>query len=130
MICIDRIDHLVLTVADIEMTCNFYSRVLGMEVVSFGNDRRALTFGAQKINLHQADSPIESCAAHPTVGAADLCFVIKTPLSEAAAHLVRCRIAIVAGPVSRVGALGPITSIYFRDPDSNLIEVSNYQHET
>ncbi len=129
MIRIDRIDHVVLTVTDVEMTCDFYSRVLGMEVVRFGDDRRALRFGEQKINLHRADSPIEPHAAHPTIGAADLCFVTKTPLSEAAAYLVGYGIAIIVGPVSRTGALGPITSIYFRDPDSNLIEVSNYQHE-
>jgi catechol 2,3-dioxygenase-like lactoylglutathione lyase family enzyme len=89
-----------------------------------------LRFGEQKINLHRAVSPITPHAAHPTVGAADLCFVTKTPLSAAAAHLIECGIAIIAGPVSRAGALGPITSIYFRDPDSNIIEVSNYRHET
>jgi catechol 2,3-dioxygenase-like lactoylglutathione lyase family enzyme len=130
MIRIDRIDHLVLSVTNIETSCDFYSRVLGMEVVSFSHDRRALRFGKQKINLHRADSPIAPHAAHPTVGAADLCFVTKTPLSKVAAQLVECGIAIVAGPLSRAGALGPITSIYFRDPDSNLIEVSNYLRET
>jgi catechol 2,3-dioxygenase-like lactoylglutathione lyase family enzyme len=126
MISIDRIDHLVLSVNDIEASCDFYSRVLGMEVVTFGDARRALRFGQQKINLHRADSPIEPHAAHPTIGAADLCFITTTLLSEIAAHLVKCGIAIIAGPLSRTGALGPITSIYFHDPDLNLIEVSNY----
>ncbi|SRR6266536_90979 len=130
MIRIDRIDHLVLSVSDIEASCDFYSRVLGMEAVSFDHNRRALKFGEQKINLHRADSPIAPHAGHPTVGAADLRFVTKTPLSEVTAQLVECGIAIITGPLSRAGALGPITSIYFRDPDLNLIEVSNYQHET
>ena len=130
MIRIDRIDHLVLSVSDIEASCDFYSRVLAMEAVNFDHNRRALRFGEQKINLHRADSPIAPHAGHPTVGAADLCFVTRTPLSEVTAQLVECGIAIITGPLSRAGALGPITSIYFRDPDLNLIEVSNYQHET
>jgi catechol 2,3-dioxygenase-like lactoylglutathione lyase family enzyme len=129
MIRIDRIDHLVLSVSDIEASCDFYSRVLGMEIITFGDDRWALRFGQQKINLHRADSPIEPHAVHPTIGAADLCFIATTLLSEIAAHLVECGIAIIAGPLSGTGALGPITSISFHDPNLNLIEVSNYQDE-
>jgi catechol 2,3-dioxygenase-like lactoylglutathione lyase family enzyme len=129
MIRIDRIDHVVLTVTDIEGTCDFYSRVLGMEVVTFDNGRRTLRFGKQKINLHRADSLIAPHAARPTAGAADLCFVTGTPIPEVAAHLTECGVAIVEGPVPRTGALGGMNSIYFRDPDSNLIEVSNYQRD-
>lgn len=122
---IDRLDHLVLTVRDIEVTCNFYQRALRMEVVTFGAGRRALAFGISKINLHQAGQEFEPKAHRPTPGSADLCFISCTPLAEIIAHLQACQVEILAGPVRRTGARGPIESVYFRDPDFNLIEVSN-----
>lgn len=124
---IDRLDHLVLTVANIETTCEFYQRVMGMQVITFGENRKALAFGEQKINLHQVGLEFEPKAHHPTPGAADLCFITMTPLVEIMEHLQRCNIEIIEGPVQRSGALGPMLSIYFRDPDLNLIEVSNYR---
>jgi len=123
---IDRIDHLVLTVRSIESSCAFYSRVLGMDVVTFGTGRKALSFGTQKINLHQAGLEFEPKARHPTPGSADICLISAIPLSEVFAHLTRCEVPILEGPVNRTGAAGPIQSVYFRDPDQNLIEVSAY----
>ena len=122
---IDRLDHLVLTVADIEASCAFYQRVLGMEVVTFGQGRKALAFGAQKINLHQAGREFEPKAERPTPGSADLCFLTSVPLPQVQAHLAACGVNVTEGPVQRTGAQGPILSVYFRDPDRNLIEVSN-----
>jgi len=123
---IDRIDHLVLTVRDVEATCAFYARVLGMQIVTFGAGRKALAFGKQKINLHQAGREFEPKAASPTPGSADICLIAATPLADILAHLEHCNIALVEGPVARTGATGSIESIYFRDPDQNLIEVSRY----
>jgi catechol 2,3-dioxygenase-like lactoylglutathione lyase family enzyme len=123
---IDRLDHLVLTVRDVDASCAFYSRVLGMDVVTFAGGRKALAFGAQKINLHQAGREFEPKAHAPTPGSADLCLISAVPLDEAIAHLAACGVTIVEGPVVRTGATGPIRSIYFRDPDRNLIEVSSY----
>ena len=125
-ITINRLDHLVLTVADIEATCAFYTGVLGMEVVTFGEGRKALSFGAQKINLHQAGKEFEPKSQHPTPGSADLCFISDTPLDAVAVHLEACGVAIEEGIVPRTGATGPIQSIYIRDPDQNLIEISTY----
>jgi catechol 2,3-dioxygenase-like lactoylglutathione lyase family enzyme len=123
---IDRLDHLVLTVASIENTCAFYSKVLGMAVVTFAGNRKALTFGTQKINLHELGKEFEPKADRPTPGSADLCFIAATPLSEVIEHLRACEVTIIEGPAPRTGAQGPMTSVYFRDPDGNLIEVSNY----
>jgi catechol 2,3-dioxygenase-like lactoylglutathione lyase family enzyme len=123
---IDRLDHIVLTVADIEKTCAFYERVMGMSVATFSDNRKALAFGRQKINLHQAGREFEPKAERPTPGSGDLCFVAETPLAEVAAHLAGCNVAIIEGPVERTGAVGRLLSVYFRDPDLNLIEVSNY----
>jgi len=123
---IDRLDHLVLTVADVTKTCEFYERVLGMETVTFGTGRKALAFGQQKINLHQSGKEFEPKALRPTPGSGDLCFIASTPLPEVIQHLKGERIDIVEGPVARTGATGPMQSVYFRDPDGNLIEVSNY----
>lgn len=123
---IDRVDHLVLTVRDIEATVRFYTEVLSMIPVSFGAGRRALSFGQQKINLHQADDPIAPHAANPTTGSADLCFVTSESLEKVLQHLNALNVQILEGPVQRTGALGPILSVYFRDPDQNLIEVSQY----
>ncbi len=122
---IDSLDHLVLTVADVEATCTFYQRVLGMEVVTFGAGRKALAFGAQKVNLHQASREFEPKAQRPTPGSADLCFLTSVPLPQVQAHLAACGVTVSEGPVQRTGAQGPILSVYFRDPDLNLIEVSN-----
>ncbi len=124
---IDRLDHLVLTVKDIEATCAFYSKVLGMRVVTFGNDRTALAFGAQKINLHRQGKEFEPKAERPTPGSADLCFITPVPLPEVLRHLASAGVRVLEGPVQRTGATGPIVSVYFRDPDLNLIEVSNYE---
>lgn len=121
-----RIDHLVLTVADIAATCDFYTRVLGMAVVTFGQGRKALSFGTQKINLHQAGQEFEPKAARPTPGSADICLIAGCPLDTAVAHLAAEGVTVEEGPVPRTGATGPIRSIYFRDPDGNLIEVSEY----
>jgi catechol 2,3-dioxygenase-like lactoylglutathione lyase family enzyme len=123
---LERLDHLVLTVADIARTCEFYTRVLGMEVVRFGEGRTALKFGRQKINLHPADDIPGLVADKPTPGSADLCFVTLLPLAEVEAHLARCGVPIVAGPGPRAGAIGTIQSVYIRDPDRNLVEISNY----
>ena len=122
---LSHLDHLVLTVADVEASVNFYVDVLGMQAVTFGEGRRALAFGNQKINLHPAAAPISPHAAAPTRGSADLCFIAATPLEEVVRHLAAQGVAIEQGPVPRTGATGPIRSVYLRDPDGNLIEVSN-----
>jgi catechol 2,3-dioxygenase-like lactoylglutathione lyase family enzyme len=125
-VLIDRLDHLVLTVADIDATVDFYTRVLGMRAETFGAGRRALRFGRQKINLHQAGREFEPKAARPTPGSADLCFISDVPLDEVQRHLAACGVAVEEGPVDRTGAIGPIRSVYLRDPDDNLIEISTY----
>ncbi|NKB26347.1 MAG: VOC family protein [Rhodobacteraceae bacterium] len=126
---LQSLDHLVLSVADIDATTAFYHDALGMEALDFpaadGTCRRALGFGAQKINLHAADAPFLPHARHPKPGSADLCFLSKVPLSDWIQHLTTLGIVIESGPVARSGARGPITSIYLRDPDGNLIEISN-----
>jgi len=124
---VERLDHLVLTVADVEASMAFYSRVLGMEPVDFGDGRRALAFGDQKINLHPATRPLEPHASVPSPGSADLCLLADTPIPNVVEHLRRCNVAVETGPVRRTGARGPITSVYIRDPDGNLIELSRYR---
>jgi catechol 2,3-dioxygenase-like lactoylglutathione lyase family enzyme len=123
---IDRIDHIVITAFDLERTIDFYARVMGMEPITFAGGRRALAFGRQKINLHQAGREFEPKALKPTPGSLDLCFITETPLEEVIAQLKSQGVAIAEGPVPKTGALGPMMSVYFRDPDGNLIEVSNY----
>lgn len=123
---IDRLDHLVLTVVNIDHTCDFYQRVLGMEVVTFQGNRKALKFGQQKINLHQAGHEFEPKALAPTLGSGDLCLITSTPMPEVLAHLQKNGVSIEIEPSERTGATGKIFSVYFRDPDQNLIEVSNY----
>lgn len=123
---ISRIDHIVLTVADIDATCEFYSRALNMQVLTFGAGRIALSFGQQKINLHQAGKEFEPKAMRPTPGSADICLITETPVSQVMLHLQACGVDLLEGPVRRTGATGPLLSVYCRDPDSNLIEVSNY----
>ncbi|WP_343235898.1 DUF6817 domain-containing protein [Streptomyces sp. SID10815] len=123
---ITGVDHLVLTVADIERTVDFYRRVLGMEPVTFGQGRRALAFGASKINLHRAGGELLPHAARPTPGSADLCLVTDTPQAQVLEHLAACGITPEEGPVRRTGARGPFLSTYLRDPDGNLVEISTY----
>ena len=122
---LNALDHLVLTVRDIAATCAFYERVLGMKRIEFGEGRVALVFGHQKINLHQAGREFEPKAQHPTSGSGDLCFLTEIPLKTVVAHLVAEGIPIIEGPVPRTGAEGPIESVYLRDPDGNLLEISN-----
>lgn len=123
---IKGIDHLVLTVKDIEVTCEFYSSVMCMKVETFGEGRIALKFGNQKINLHQYGKEFEPKAIRPTPGSVDLCFITDTPIEQIVESLEKHWITIVEGPIERTGAMGRIYSVYFRDPDLNLIEVSNY----
>ena len=123
---IDRLDHLVLTVASIERACEFYSRVLGFDVVTFLGGRKALQFGQQKINLHEVGKEFEPKALKPTAGSGDLCFIASTPLEEIIRELRDANVAIEIGPVDRTGAIGQLRSVYVRDPDQNLIEISNY----
>ncbi|NUF14590.1 VOC family protein [Acinetobacter lactucae] len=122
---ISHLDHLVLTVSNIETTCHFYQTVLGFEVITFKGNRKALKFGNQKINLHQRGNEFEPKALQPTPGSADLCFISDTPISEVVAHLNQLNIQIEEGPIERTGAMHPILSVYIRDPDQNLIEISN-----
>lgn len=126
-ITLDRIDHFVLTVADVTATAAFYERVLGMRVETFGAGRTALVFGRQKINLHQAGAEFTPHAAAPTPGAADFCLIAETPIDAVIAHLRALGVPIEDGPVARTGAEGPITSVYLRDPDQNLVEIAAYQ---
>ncbi len=123
---IERLDHLVLTVADVEATVAFYARVLGMRRIDFGGGRVALGFGRQKINLHRAGHELEPRSRHPTPGSGDLCLITEASPESVVAHLRACGVAIELGPVERSGATGAIRSVYFRDPDDNLIEVSSY----
>ncbi|HFW4799328.1 TPA: VOC family protein [Salmonella enterica subsp. diarizonae serovar 60-67:z35:-] len=123
---IDRIDHLVLTVSDISTTIRFYEEVLGFSAVTFKQNRKALIFGAQKINLHQQEMELEPKASRPTPGSADLCFITSTPINNVVSEILQAGIPIVEGPVERTGATGEIMSIYIRDPDGNLIEISQY----
>ncbi|MBT9538526.1 VOC family protein [Thiobacillus sp.] len=122
---LDAIDHVVLTVRDIPATVAFYTRVLGMREEVFGEGRRALVFGRCKLNLHQAGREFEPKAAQPTPGAVDLCLIARTPLADIADQLAAQGIAIEQGPIERTGAQGPLLSLYVRDPDGNLIELSN-----
>jgi len=127
---IQSLDHLVLTVKDIEASIAFYCDVLGMQHITFGlnqdnRPRHALKFGSQKINLHQADNIYQPAANTPTTGSADLCFIVKTPLVQVIRELENNSVNIIEGPVERTGANNKIISIYVRDPDNNLIELSN-----
>lgn len=122
---ITTLDHLVLTVRSIPLTCAFYHDILGMEIIQFGHNRIALKFGLQTINLQQDSSGIGIRAAMPTPGSADLCFLTNTPMAEVVSHLEQKNIAVEEGPVKRSGTVGAILSLYIRDPDGNLIEISN-----
>ncbi|MGYP001242330749 len=133
MIEIARIDHFVMRVKDVDATCDFYAKALGMEVITFGRDgigqnevtRRALRFGQHKINLHPDDTDWYR-AKDPRCGGEDFCLITETPIDDVVAHLEACGVEIEVGPSDRSGALGTIRSVYFRDPDGNLVEVSNY----
>lgn len=123
---VKKIDHLVLTVKDIEHSIEFYTKVLGMDVILFGNGRKALAFGDQKINLHETGKEFEPKAIKPTPGSADLCFITDDPFEQFIKHLESIGVIIIEGPVKRTGACGTLNSVYIRDPDENLIEISNY----
>ena len=126
MLRLSTLDHLVLTVANIDKSVQFYQQVLGMGVETFGSEgRTALTFGEQKINLHAAKSPFRPHAKHPTPGSVDRCFITVQPLQEVVLWVIGCGVEIIEGPVTRTGATGRISSIYLRDPDGNLIEIAN-----
>jgi catechol 2,3-dioxygenase-like lactoylglutathione lyase family enzyme len=124
-ITIKSLDHLVLTVASIERTAAFYSRVLGMEVRTFGQGRVALHFGRQKINLHELGHVLDPNVRHATPGSADVCLLTDASIHEVLEHLRACGVPVILGPVSRTGAVHTITSVYFYDPDENLIEVAH-----
>ena len=136
MLTVQRIDHLVLTCRDVAATIRFYTEVLGMKVVTFGNGRKALSFGRQKLNLHPAGQTanggaghVAAIAARPTPGSADLCLVVAENAAAITAHLAACGVPVEEGPVVRTGALGPIESVYVRDPDGNLVELARYVDE-
>ena len=122
---VDSLDHLVLTVRNLQASIDFYVRALGMTEVTFGAGRKALDYGTQKINLHEAGKEFEPKAERPTPGSADLCFLTGTPVEQYAAQLAALGIEVIEGPVARTGAVGPLLSIYVRDPDLNLIEIAN-----
>jgi catechol 2,3-dioxygenase-like lactoylglutathione lyase family enzyme len=124
-ISIDSLDHLVLTVANIDIAADFYTEVLGMELLTV-DGRKALAFGEQMIKLHQRGHEGNPKAVHPTSGSGDICFITSTPLDEVIRHLNEQKVRIEEGPVERNGAMGKMRSIYLRDPDKNLVEISNY----
>lgn len=126
MIHITQLDHLVLTVQNIDASCEFYSRVLGMEIVAFGEGRKALKFGDQKFNLHEAGWEFEPRADKPVPGAIDLCLITDTRLDSVIDELNQQNIPIEQGPIKRTGATGKLLSVYIRDPDKNLIEIANH----
>ena len=127
---ISGIDHIVLTVEDIDASVDFYESVLGMTKDVFGDGRVALKFGSQKINLHQFGKEFDPKAMAPKPGSEDLCFVTELRLEEAMEHVRGVGVEILEGPVQRTGAVGPMISFYFRDPDGNLIEVASYESRT
>jgi len=133
VLTIRRLDHLVLTCRDVAASIRFYTEVLGMREVTFGSGRKALAFGQQKINLHAAgqaaegaDGNVAAVAARPLPGSADICLLVAEPLTAVVAHLAACGVPVEEGPVIRTGAMGPIESVYVRDPDGNLVELSRY----
>jgi len=137
VLTVQRIDHLVLTCRDVAATIRFYTEVLGMVEVTFGAGRKALSFGRQKFNLHPVGQTAEgggervaAIAARPMPGSADLCLIVAESAAAVVAHLAACGIPVEEGPVVRTGALGPIESVYVRDPDGNLIELARYVDET
>ena len=121
---IDHLDHIVLTTAHTEQCLDFYTRVLGMKLERFGEGRMALKFGGQKINLHEKGREFSPRATLAEPGTLDICFIASVPLEDVIARLVEARVPIVEGPVGKTGATGPIRSVYVRDPDGNLVEIS------
>ena len=127
---IDRFDHIVLTVRDLQATLRFYECVLGARVVpppADGKGSTAIAFGRQKINLHVTGREFEPKATHVTVGSGDFCLITEAPLEQVMRHVEACGVAVELGPVKRQGALGPMMSVYFRDPDGNLVEIAQYE---
>ena len=122
---IRSIDHFVLTCADVDATIAFYTRVLGMTAETFAGGRRALSFGSQKINLHQKGAEFTPRARVATAGSGDFCLLSDVPIPEVVDHLAAQGVEIIEGPCAKTGAAGPLLSVYFRDPDGNLVEVSN-----
>ncbi len=123
---IDRIDHIVLTCASVEKTIEFYTKVLGMQAVTFAGGRRGLEFGRQKFNLHQQGAEFSPRAHLAKPGTIDLCLIASVPLPRVVEHLKTCGVPVEQGPVAKTGATGSITSVYIRDPDKNLVEISTY----
>lgn len=123
---VENIDHLVLTVKDPETTAQFYENVLGMSIREYANGRLALLFGTQMINLHSADDEIKPHSQKPTAGSTDVCFITRLPIERVVEHLQLWGVHIIMGPVERTGATGQMTSVYFYDPDGNLVEVAHY----
>jgi len=123
---ISRIDHFVLTVHSLDKTCEFYQRVLGLKRVDAPGRPTALAFGRQKINIHEVQHTFDPKAASPTPGAGDFCLITGRALADVRSHIEACGVVIEVGPVKRSGAQGSMTSLYFRDPDGNLVEVSRY----
>ncbi len=121
---IDHLDHIVLTTARTGECIDFYTRVLGMKLERFGEGRMALKFGGQKINLHERGKEFEPKATAALPGTLDICFIAAVPLKDLIARLAACNVPIIEGPVMKTGALGPIRSVYVRDPDGNLVEIS------
>lgn len=121
---IDGLDHVVLTVGSVDRTVDFYTRILGMRVERQAGRPTALHFGSQKFNIHQAGREFEPKALNPTPGGGDFCLLTRSPSAEVARRLERLGVTIELGPVARDGACGPMTSVYFRDPDDNLVEVA------
>jgi len=126
---VNKIDHLVLTTSDIEQTINFYTTILGMELISVEGGRKSLRFGTQKINLHEAGQEISPHAKHPLPGSTDLCFITETSIQQVVEHLHSSGITLLEGPTKRIGTTGPLLSIYIQDPDGNLLELSNHLKE-
>ena len=128
---LEKIDHVVITVKDVKKTIDFYTNILGMKLEKFSSSlddnqfRYAVSFGSQKINIHEEIKPIKPNALNPSSGSMDICFISKNKINDWVHHLVEKGINIEIGPEKKTGALGPILSIYIRDPDFNLIEISN-----
>ena len=119
------LDHMVVTVSDMDRACDFYARVLGAEIVTFGAGRKAVRIGRQKLNLHDAATAGDPVARSPAVGGADLCILTETPIDQVVRHLESLSVEIIAGPVERSGAVAPLMSVYIRDPVGSLIEIAN-----
>ncbi|ACI50931.1 Glyoxalase/bleomycin resistance protein/dioxygenase [Gluconacetobacter diazotrophicus PA1 5] len=125
---VDRLDHVVITVRDLEVSASWYQRVLGMEREEYGrNNRTALKFGGQKINLRPHGAEGWSTATDALPGTNDLCFITAVASDDVVEHLQGCGVTVTEGPVARLGALGPVTSVYCEDPDGNLVEIASYQ---